>query len=173
MADNNNQKLFADFPAISTEQWLKQIETDLKGADFEKRLVWKTSEGFKVQPFYRHEDTDSLPSIHALPNEFPYLRGVQTTGNDWLVRQRIVVSDVKTANIKANDLLTKGINSITFSIKKELVTCNDLTALLTGLCPKTVELNFETCLRSTAELAKLVVGIYKMGRNEWLRWRPS
>ena len=47
------EKLFADFAPVSTQEWLDKINVDLKGADFEKKLVWKTNEGFKVKPFYR------------------------------------------------------------------------------------------------------------------------
>ena len=50
MADSK-EKLFSDFPAVSTEQWMEKITADLKGADFEKKLVWRTNEGFKVKPF--------------------------------------------------------------------------------------------------------------------------
>lgn len=49
MADSK-EKLFSDFPAVSTEQWMEKITADLKGADFEKKLVWRTNEGFKVKP---------------------------------------------------------------------------------------------------------------------------
>ena len=37
----------------------------LKGADFEKKLVWKTNEGFKVKPFYRMEDLEGLKTTDA------------------------------------------------------------------------------------------------------------
>ena len=47
MADSK-EKLFSDFPSVSTQEWLDKITVDLKGADFEKKLVWKTNEGFKV-----------------------------------------------------------------------------------------------------------------------------
>ena len=49
MADSK-EKLFSDFPGVSTEAWMEKITADLKGADFEKKLVWKTNEGFKVKP---------------------------------------------------------------------------------------------------------------------------
>ena len=55
MADSK-EKLFSDFPGVSTEAWMEKITADLKGADFEKKLVWKTNEGFKVKPFYRQEE---------------------------------------------------------------------------------------------------------------------
>ena len=56
----DKQKLFAEFPPIATEEWMNKITEDLKGADFQKRLVWRTTEGFDVQPFYRKEDIDAL-----------------------------------------------------------------------------------------------------------------
>ena len=59
MADSK-EKLFSDFPGVSTEAWMEKITADLKGADFEKKLVWKTNEGFKVKPFYRQEDLEGL-----------------------------------------------------------------------------------------------------------------
>ena len=57
MEDN---KLFSEFPPVSTEQWEEVINKDLKGADYEKKLVWKTIEGFKVKPYYRAEDLQNL-----------------------------------------------------------------------------------------------------------------
>ena len=49
---NMTEKLFSEFQAPTTEEWLAKIEVDLKGADFQKKLVWRTNEGFNVQPFY-------------------------------------------------------------------------------------------------------------------------
>ena len=37
---NNKEKLFSEFPPVSTEEWMAKITEDLKGADFEKKLVW-------------------------------------------------------------------------------------------------------------------------------------
>ena len=56
----NKEKLFTEFTAPTTQEWLDKIEVDLKGADFQKRLVWRTNEGFNVQPFYRREDLANL-----------------------------------------------------------------------------------------------------------------
>ena len=39
MADKK-EKLFSDFSPVSTEQWMEKVTADLKGADFEKKLVW-------------------------------------------------------------------------------------------------------------------------------------
>ena len=80
MADKK-EKLFSDFSPVSTEQWMEKVTADLKGADFEKKLVWKTNEGFKVKPFYRMEDLEGLKTTDALPGEFPYLRGTKKDNN--------------------------------------------------------------------------------------------
>ncbi len=108
MADKK-EKLFSDFSPVSTEQWMEKVTADLKGADFEKKLVWKTNEGFKVKPFYRMEDLEGLKTTNALPGEFPYLRGTKKNNNEWLVRQEIKVECPKEANAKALDILNKGV----------------------------------------------------------------
>lgn len=102
MADSK-EKLFSDFPAVSTEQWMEKITADLKGADFEKKLVWRTNEGFKVKPFYRQEDLEGLKTTEGLPGEFPYVRGTKKNDNTWFVRQEIKVECPKEANAKALD----------------------------------------------------------------------
>ena len=84
------EKLFDQFPPVSTEEWKVKVVTDLKGADFDKKLVWKTNEGFNVNPMYREEDIADLKTTNSLPGEFPYVRGTRTD-NSWLVRQDITV----------------------------------------------------------------------------------
>ena len=42
------EKLFDQFPGVSYEEWRAKVEADLKGADFNKKLVWRTNEGFNV-----------------------------------------------------------------------------------------------------------------------------
>ena len=36
------EKLFSEFPAVTTEEWEAVINKDLKGADYDKKLIWKT-----------------------------------------------------------------------------------------------------------------------------------
>jgi methylmalonyl-CoA mutase len=49
-----------EFPAIPTAAWEKAIAKDLKGADYEKKLVWRTEEGLSVWPYYRQENLAGL-----------------------------------------------------------------------------------------------------------------
>ena len=60
------EKLFEQFPPVTTKEWMDKIHADLKGADFNKKLVWKTAEGFEVMPFYRAEDIENLMYINSL-----------------------------------------------------------------------------------------------------------
>jgi methylmalonyl-CoA mutase len=64
--------LLDDFPPVPTEAWEAAIRADLKGADYEKKLVWKTEDGIRVKPYYRRED---LPSPSPDPGRFPCPRG--------------------------------------------------------------------------------------------------
>ena len=110
------EKLFDQFPPVTTREWMDKINADLKGADFDKKLVWKTHEGFDVNPFYRREDIENLMYIDKLPGEFPYIRGTKIKNNNWRVRQNIEVSEYAAANNKALNILMKGIDSLGFII---------------------------------------------------------
>ena len=158
MADNK-EKLFTDFPAVSTEQWMEKVTADLKGADFDKRLVWRTNEGFKVMPFYRQEDIENLKTTDSLPGEFPFVRGTKTN-NRWFVRQEIEVTDVKEANRKALDILNKGVDSIGFSIPGN-VSKEDIAELLKGIHLEAIEINFRSCQKEIVKLIKTLVEYFK------------
>ena len=160
MADKTKQPLFGEFPPVSTQAWMDKITADLKGADFEKKLVWKTNEGFSVNPFYRQEDLEQVKYLDSLPNGFPYIRGVKQC-NCWFVRQDIVVTDAKSANAKALDLLNKGVNSFGFIFEcKNPVTAEDVKILLKGIMSDDIELNFSMCCKNK-DLLQLVIDEFK------------
>lgn len=159
MADSN-EKLFSDFSPVSTEKWMEKVTADLKGADFEKKLMWRTNEGFKVKPFYRAEDLEGLKTTDALPGVFPYLRGTKKN-NEWLVRQDINVEFPKEANEKALDILMKGVDSLGLNIKTKNLNANFIETLLKGINAECVELNFSVCQKHVVEFAGLLVAYYK------------
>ena len=158
---NNREKLFSEFQAPTTQEWLDKIEVDLKGADFQKRLVWRTNEGFNVQPFYRREDLKDLKAVDSLPGEFPFVRGNKKDNNLWFVRQDIKADDAKAANAKALDVLNKGVDSLGFQIAGKDVSKEFVATLLDGILPQYVELNFKTCQRHCVELAEILVAYFK------------
>ncbi len=142
MGEKEN-KLFTDFAAVSTEEWEAKINTDLKGQDYERALVWKTYEGFNVRPYYRSENLKSLNYLNTLPGEFPFVRGNKKTNNDWLVRQDIYVKDLAEANKKALTILGKGITSLGFYFDCcEKINKADLAVLLKDICVEAAEINF-------------------------------
>ncbi|NCC09393.1 MAG: methylmalonyl-CoA mutase small subunit [Bacteroidia bacterium] len=172
MADGK-EKLFSDFAPVTTQQWMDKVTADLKGADFEKKLVWKTNEGFKVKPFYRMEDLEGLKTTDALPGEFPYLRGTKKENNAWLVRQEIEVSCPKEANAKALDILYRGIDSLSFHISGKDLTAELIETLLTDVHAECVELNFTTCQSSSVELANLLVAYFTEKKYDLTKLRGS
>lgn len=160
MADSK-EKLFSDFPPVSTQEWMDKIMVDLKGADSEKKLVWKTNEGFKVKPFYRQEDFEGLKTTEGLPGQYPYIRGIKKDDNTWFIRQDIVVENASEANAKALDILNKGVDSLGFQIKAKELNAEYLDTLLKDICCECIELNFSTCQRHTLQLAQLLVAYFQ------------
>lgn len=150
--------LFDQFPPVSTEEWRAKVEADLKGAPFEKKLVWRTNEGFNVQPMYRAEDIAGLKTTDSLPGEFPYVRGTRTD-NDWFARQDIIASSPEEANRIALDVLNKGVTSLGFSIKE--ASEEELKTLLAGIKIDAVELNFNVCPKKSLPFAALLVDYIK------------
>ena len=155
------EKLFTEFQAPTTQQWLDKIQVDLKGADFQKRLVWRTNEGFNVQPFYRREDVEKLSTPNAMPGEFPFVRGNKKDSNQWYVRQEIEASDAKAANAKALDVLNKGIDSLSFNIPGDCVSEEFIEQLLEGILCDIVEVNFCTCKRHSVQLAQILAAYFE------------
>ena len=165
----NKEKLFTEFAAPTTQEWLDKIQVDLKGADFQKRLVWRTNEGFNVQPFYRREDLANLKTPDALPGEFPFVRGNKKDSNAWYVRQNISLDVAgnatskeiaKAANAKALDILNKGIDSLGFHIPGKMVSKETVETLLDQILCDVVEVNFATCPRHAVELAEILVAYF-------------
>jgi methylmalonyl-CoA mutase len=77
--------LGGEFPPVSTEAWEAVIQKDLKGADYAKKLVWRTDEGIAVRPYYRKENLAGLEAqTQSLPGQFPFVRG---SGQRWQYRE--------------------------------------------------------------------------------------
>ena len=148
----DKERLLSEFPAISTQEWKDKIIADLKGADFDRKLVWRTNEGFNVNPYYRREDLEGLSTPNVMPGEYPYVRSTRMD-NEWLIRQDIHVLDPKEANAKALDILNKGVTSLGFKLSRDQVNKETLAILLKDIMPEAVELNFACCISVASKLA--------------------
>ena len=124
--------LFGEFPPVSTQAWEEKIQADLKGADYEKRLVWKTPEGLKVRPYYRAEHLEDLPHMGILPGEAPFVRGNKTQGNHWVIRQDFEETDPSRANTLVKEAIAKGAEAVGLNVS-EIDSAAGMSALLDGI----------------------------------------
>lgn len=157
MADSK-EKLFSQFPPVSYDTWRAKVDADLKGVPFDKKLVWRTNEGFQVQPMYQRADIENLKTLDSNPGEYPYVRGTRCD-NHWLVRQQIIADTPAEANAKALDVLGKGITSLGFEVKEP--TREAVAAMLEGIDLGKVEVNFSCCPRCAVELVQALAEVLR------------
>lgn len=112
------KKLFSEFPPVSTQEWEAKIFEDLKGADYDKKLIWRTEEGFSVKPYYRYEDLEQLKWLEGMPGRYPFTMEAHTGNNTWLIRQDIEITDPASANEQAIDAISRGATAIGFDTSK-------------------------------------------------------
>ena len=155
MEDN---KLFNEFPPVSTEKWEEVINKDLKGADYEKKLVWKTIEGFKVKPYYRAEDLDNIEYLDSNPDQFPYTRGKHSDNNVWDIRQDIKEKDPQKANAYALDAVKRGATAVGFCAKN-IETEEQMATLLKDLYLTAVTIHFNCCHTKFIDTLRLFVAV--------------
>lgn len=144
-------KLFEEFPPISTEQWMEVVQKDLKGADFEKKLVSVTLDGIRLKPFYRAED---------LPSEIAgELRGYRADGNPWAMREEIREADLAEASGHALRALNRGAEELavyTYPIGPRLRTQEQMQRFLEGIYLEAVPIHWISGPLSPHALAMLV-----------------
>lgn len=152
------EKLFDQFPPVSTEEWRAKVDVDLKGVPFEKKLVWRTNEGFNVNPMYRAEDIVDLKTTDSLPGQYPFVRGTRDN-NNWLTRQEIIADSPEEANKTARDVITKGVNSLGFKVATP--DKQTLATILDGIDLEKVEINLSCCPGKVLALAQALVDYLK------------
>ena len=161
MATTNREKLFTEFPAVETKQWEEVITADLKGADYERKLVWRTPEGFNVRPYYRAENLEGLEHLTSEAGQFPYVRGTRKE-NRWHVHQTLKVECPAKANAEALKILAAGVDSLEFCVCGEEFNAEALDTLLAGIELTAIELTFSGC--KLGKVAELVLDkVEKMG----------
>ncbi len=97
------KSLFNDFNPVSAKAWKQKIQLDLKGADYNETLIWKSLEGIDVKPFYNEEDLQ--PALHYIE-----------TPTSWNISETIYVHNEASANKKAQNAINKGAESLKFII---------------------------------------------------------
>jgi len=159
--DKTTKKLFSDFAPTSTQEWEEKIKTDLKGADYDRKLIWESPEGIKIKPYYRSEDIEDKEYLNIQPGQFPFVRG-NKTDNDWFVRQDIYVDDIKKANKKSLDVLMKGVSSIGYIFSDKFETqVTDIEQLLENILADSVEINFVAGNRNAHKIVSVYENLVK------------
>jgi methylmalonyl-CoA mutase len=165
-SNKERPKLFSEFPPVKTKDWEKKIREDLKGADYDQKLLWRTNDEMVFRPYYRKEDLSELKYLDTLPGHYPFVRGKKVSNNDWEIRQNIIVRSFSTANKTALALLEKGITSPGFILKETIPeTEKHLEKLLTGIDLQTTPLHFFIDSNDYSILKLLSVLIREKGLN--------
>ncbi|MBN2745351.1 MAG: hypothetical protein JXR34_01365 [Bacteroidales bacterium] len=96
--NKTKQPLFPEFVPVSKEKWLEKITVDLKGADYEKKLVWRFDQNIKIHPFYVAGDVE---------NATPPLKN--SVDNNWEIREEIDFNELSQASI----FISRGVEALT------------------------------------------------------------
>ncbi len=158
MKEEGIKQLFTDFPEITTTEWEEKIKADLKGAEYQQKLIWKTDEGIGIKPYYRKED---LKTLNYLEN-FGNLKSSGSAPNGWTICQDVFPGkNLQAANIQIKSALKGGAQAIRVQLKDSLAPSLEmLGVLLEGVPLGETELLFQGYMGADAlynqlcELAK-------------------
>ncbi|HEY1113475.1 MAG TPA: methylmalonyl-CoA mutase family protein [Chitinophagaceae bacterium] len=150
-------KLFSGFAPSSKEQWKARAIEDLKGADFDKKLVWKTDDGFSVYPFYTKEDVQAIDTLQAQDRLFAREK------REWVRYATVAVTNPLTANKHARHLVKCGATGILFTFTDPGEP--DFPVLLKGLEPAVLPIAFASGQPSVALLSEYFTYLYEQRVN--------
>ncbi|NRD23641.1 methylmalonyl-CoA mutase small subunit [Winogradskyella litoriviva] len=102
--NNKNKPLFSEFPPVSTEQWMERVTADLKGADFNKKLVWKNLNGINIQPCYNSE------------SKITQLKNTGENSQTLVNYRKVPVCCAETGNDLAKKAIEEGISGLIFQL---------------------------------------------------------
>ena len=150
----SSKKLFSEFPDISKEQWKEKTLADLKGADFDKKLVWRTLEGFNLQPYYSSEDLKNLDYLKKFENSTLNMEDGSQGPRYWVNREKITVKNADSANKEAIESLNSGADGLVFDLTgKDGI---DIKKLLNNILPLHCSVSFI----ADRDAAKLIKGYF-------------
>jgi len=108
-----------DFPIPDFDDWKKQVEAELKGDSYEKKLITKTFEGINLQPIYTQKDIENIPFINSYPGFENFVRGSKASGyhsSPWEIAQEYSYALPEEINEALQHDLARGLNSINISL---------------------------------------------------------
>lgn len=108
-----SDSLFAEFDAVSTDDWEAKIREDLGSKSYEDVLVWDSLEGVKARAYYRQEDYAKRAHVDGSTGP-PALAGSAggEAANAWRIRQDVAAPDFSTAQRHARNALDGGASDL-------------------------------------------------------------
>jgi len=108
-------QLGSDFPTVDYATWRRQVEAELKGAPFEKRIFSRSYEGVELKGLYTEEIFPTADDPGGFPGQPPFVRGPRQpdrTVAGWDIRQEHGHPDPAVANAEIIEDLAGGVTSI-------------------------------------------------------------
>ena len=124
--NDKNKSLFAEFNPVTKQEWMEKVGIDLKGADFDKKLVWKNLSKIKIQPFYNAKD------------KLDYLKNTGQNSQSLINYRSITVNSAESGNKLALRAIEEGINGLLFTVDKRISAAN----LLEGIDLNKISISF-------------------------------
>jgi methylmalonyl-CoA mutase len=184
-----NEKLLSEFSPTPYEEWRKEVEAQLKGATYEKKVMTPTYEGITLQPLYRQDDVEGIPNIDSLPGTPPYTRGSRAAGyrgKAWEICQELPYSTAETFNEAVKYDLERGQTAVNLLLDQatllgldpdeakagdvgrggvSIATVDDLATALDGVDLETVPVYINSSSAATPATAMLVALIKRQGKS--------
>ena len=150
----NYDQLFSEFPKVSKDQWKEAVISELKGADYHKKLIWNTPEGFRMEPYYEKTDLHGLEYLSDYATSTLNLLDAHAGPRHWINREKIIVSNIGQANRQALDALNRGAEGLAFDIRGHEDA--DLRSLLNNILPLHCSVSFI----ADRDAARLIKGYF-------------
>ncbi len=132
-------ELFNEFEPVSSKQWKQQIQFELNGADYNETLIWNSPEDIKVKPFY-----------HSDENQKEW--AVNTKAANFRICQNIFVHDLEKSISRAIESISRGAESLRFTIEDEKT---DVIRLLENLPLEKIPVYFNLAFLSIDFVKKI------------------
>ncbi len=132
-----DKKLFENFAPITEQEWKEKATIDLKGADFDKKLVWKNLSQINIQPLY------------IADNKKQFLNNTGQNSQSIVNFRRIIVESEKEANELATKAIEEGMTGLLFDLKNsvsayDLLEDIDLSSITVSFILRNKEIEFAT-----------------------------
>jgi len=113
---SNTDNIFSGFSPVSKQEWIEKVVKDLKGVDFDEKMLWKTQEGIELPPFYTSDDLGELEYLKKFESQLGKLGEYEP--RTWYNAQYILVKDIKKANQSALIALEGGTDALFFDLSE-------------------------------------------------------